>query len=585
MEYALSMVDNLSGPANNAAASMRGLHEELTGAKTELAALEAAQKTLASGDSVDIEAYRKLNAQIDAAKKKVIGLQTEISKQGGAAFNVAKYDKQQADQKAKLDKAQATRSEQLSKGAERNTQAIGMAGKAVGFAIAGAMAVGAVAVKGFSFIWEKALASQAQSQARLNAIQARFNQGLLDIGKKANLKPLLDGADRLAAMFGKNTATGQFMGQQVQRAFDLIGKAATAIVPYAEKAFAKTLIASIKAETGFYNLVTAAAKVGKGIADAITGTPGSLDTITSAAKSVKAAFDELDKAGTSIGQAFSAIAGNSTATGLIFSIMAAQVRTLVIVFGSVAKVISGVGTVIGGVGKIISGVFSGDATKAIQGFGDIFVGVIQASSVAALGPLKLVANVIDAITMSKLDLSGKVSSLEKSMDAMVKKGFEPLTKAGTGTKEVGNQIGDGLIKGLDDKQGPIYEAGKKAAEEAIKGAKAGAEVASPSKKMRREVGFMMAAGVALGLLDGAPMVYDAAQDSLVPEVEVAANDNGSGSTSAPSNNPLAGAKRVVIIQPGAFVSNNPAELEVTMRRILREESDEILDSLGVEVSV
>lgn len=579
------MMDNLSGPAAQAASSMRELHGELSGAKTGLAAFEAAQKNLQKGDAVDVAAYKQLGAQIDAAKKKVAGLQTEITKQGGAAFSASKYDKAQADQKAARDKAQSARSDQLAKGAERNTQMLGMAGKAAGLAIAGAMAVGAVAVKGFSFLFEKALQAQYMAQARLNAIQARFNRGLLDIAKNANLTPFLDAGDRMVAMFGKNTATGKFMGLQVKRAFDAIGAAVTTILPYAEKTFAKMLVATIKVETGFYKLVTAAANTGAGIAKAISSTPGSLETLSTTAKNVKSAFDEMGKAASSIGAAFAAVGGNGTAMSLVFSVMAAQVRFLAITFGLVAKVIGGVGTVIGGVGKVISGIFSGDATKAIQGFGDIFVGVIQASSVAAIGPLKLVANAIDAITMGKFDLSAKVNSLEKAADEMVKKSMTPLTKAGEQTKEVGGSIGDGLIKGLDDKNGPIYEAGKKAAEEAIKGAKDGAQVASPSKKMRKEVGWQMAAGVALGLSDGSSMVYDAAKESLVPNVEVSAADGSTSSSSNSSSTSSYGnAKRVVIIQAGAFVSNNPVEMEMAFRRLAREEYDEVIDSLGMAVA-
>lgn len=586
MEYALNMVNNMTAPANDAAASMRELHGELSSAKTELAALEAAQKNLQKGDAVDIEAWKQLNGQIDVAKKKVVGVQTEIAKQGGAAFSVSKYDKKQAEEKAARDKAQSARSEQLSKSAERNTQMLGLAGKAAGLAIAGAMAVGAVAVKGFSFVFEKALAAQAQSQARLNAIHARFNRGLLDIAKNANLKPILNAGDRLAAMFDKSTNTGKFMGEQVRRAFDAIGKAVEVATPYAEKAFARVLIASLDVEIAFWSVVDAAASIGLGLTKALKETPGSLETINQSSKDVKSAFDELDKAATKVGEAFGAVTGNSTAMGFVFSIMAGQVRTVAITLGMVGRVVSGVAEIIGGVGDIISGVFKGDASRAVRGFGEVFEGVFKASSVAVLGPLKIVANAIDAITMGKFDLSGKVNSLEKAADEMAKKAYAPMKEAGKQTKGVGNDIGDGLIKGLDDKQGPIYEAGKKAAEEAIRGAKDGAQVASPSKKMRREVGFMMAAGVALGLGDGASMVYDAAKESLVPEVEVSSS-NGSSGGAGNSNGSSGGMGRVTHFHAGAIVIGagaNVAEVERVVRKVIREESDDVVDSMGMEVA-
>lgn len=82
---------------------------------------------------------------------------------------------------------------------------------------------------------------------------------------------------------------------------------------------------------------------------------------------------------------------------------------------------------------------------------------------------------------------------------------------------VGTAAGEGIIAGLDAQEGAIFNAGTRAALAAIKGAKAGAEVKSPSRKMRREVGRQMGAGVALGMEDEAPRIQRAAATSLVPD--------------------------------------------------------------------
>ena len=145
-------------------------------------------------------------------------------------------------------------------------------------------------------------------------------------------------------------------------------------------------------------------------------------------------------------------------------------------------------------------------------------------------------------------------------------------KAGEGGNGVGAAMGDGIVAGLDGKQGAIYDAGKRATDAAVRGAKDGAEIRSPSRKMRRDVGRQLGEGVALGEEDMRGRVQRAAATSLVPDAPI-----GGGALARGGGVSLTGP----LVHVGQIVVGAMGDLGAEVRRILDVEAGRAAERLGI----
>lgn len=505
---------------------MRMLHGELGKAQSELGKLESAAKRMQGGTSVNVADWKKLQGEITKSKARVTELNTQIVRGGGAGFDTKAYDDKQK-------KSQEDRSKSLAAGTAKNAAAMRMVGAAAGAAVAGALIVGGIALAGFAAVGQRALASQAGAQIRLNAITARYNLGLRDISKNANLTPFLNSADKLAAMFDKNTATGKFMGVQVKRAFDAVGSAVTALTPYAEKAFAKMLIATIKVETAFWKVVGAAAGIGASIAKSIASSPAAMSAITSAANDIRSSIDSAKQSVSEIGSAFTAIGADATVMSAALGVARTYISVLSIGLGALGGFVSGIIGTMAGFGKVVKSVLAGDVGGAVDGLKAMVTSAFSAMTSSLFGFLRIAATAVDAIAGT--DYASKLKGVENSIKGQLKEWGKPTPENTKNGQDVGSNIGKGIASGLQAEIPAIEAAGAAAAAAALKGAQTKAEIKSPSRAARRDVGQQIGRGTALGMLDEAGNIQSAAERALVPNFSALDAKGSSASMSGGSS--------------------------------------------------
>ena len=623
MDFKLNMTDGLSAAAATATKSLTTLSSALKKTQTSIVDVAKAQKANSIGQSFAAGAEKGSAALLSAVSKikatvtsRVTELGSNISGKLGNAWDKAKttIGDTKAFQKASSALGQvgtAAKTGAYAAGAAWGAtktafgpvaSAIGQVGAAVGKVSGpvlnaakstgsavvkmggglasslgklapglGALTIGlagaGAAVVGFGALFSKAIDSQPAAMMRLNAITARFNIGLRNMFKGVDTKPFLNALDRMAAMFDANTATGKVMGMFLNEIFKGVGNAVNALLPVAEKAFGGMLIVGLRLRTAFVELQTAAYKIGTAILNSIPDS--SFKALGSAVASVKEGFTSLWNSVSRIGEIFKAVGNNGTLMNGIFSAGTTIINTL-------GGALDAAGVMLGGLIDIIVGVLSGDATKAFQGLKTVAVGAFKSIANTVLGAAELIAKAIDAIAGT--DLTSKIKGAKDWVKELGKSGKEGADK----TKEVGASLGDGMVKGMEDKNSALYEAGKKAAKEVIRGAKDEAEVKSPSRKMRMQVGRQMAAGVALGIEDGGDQVNKAARDNLVPNVDPALALNAAA-RSGSSGGSGKGAK-IFYLQPGAIVIQGSGNMKEDAREMIRnlisDEADEVIDTNG-----
>lgn len=96
------------------------------------------------------------------------------------------------------------------------------------------------------------------------------------------------------------------------------------------------------------------------------------------------------------------------------------------------------------------------------------------------------------------------------------KGADPAA-AKAGGVAAGKELGAGLVAGMKSKEAEVVAAGSGLAKAADAGVRAGAEIKSPSRMMRRTAGEL-GEGAVLGIRDKAGAVQRAADESLVPSM-------------------------------------------------------------------
>lgn len=87
--YGVVVEDDASGAALSAAAALRKLDEAIQDDTKSLAALQKQMKNLQGGSSVNVDSFRKLQAQIDATKNRIASSQQKVIDLGGGLGKMA----------------------------------------------------------------------------------------------------------------------------------------------------------------------------------------------------------------------------------------------------------------------------------------------------------------------------------------------------------------------------------------------------------------------------------------------------------------------------------------------------------------
>jgi len=565
-----SAIAGIQVSSSKGAAGLRSLYAEADATKAKIARLESTKSTLEKSGSIDIGVGRALSKDLDAARGKLNGITETIAKSGGANFDTKEFDKNTASAAASLGK---------------------LAGIAAKVTLAALVSVPSAAIAGLYAVGRKALEGQYQAQARLNAVQARFNLGLRDITKNANLTPFLNALDRGAAMFDKNTATGKLMGEQVKRAFDVAGAAVTALTPYAERAFAKVLLGTIQLETGFLKLLTAGVRTGAGIARWIGASAGRLSAVNTSARILSATFGAVSGAFTALSGAL----GGGAAWGLAalgMGILAARAGSAAISVARVGAAFVSANPGLAAAALAILAVVAAykqaielknpwDENSADQIKDKFKKTGLFGDDANAVGAVKTDAGKrAEAAAKAALKpANGDAKSAQVNAPPAIATNAVPMASADG--KQVGVALGQGVATGIDASKGIIEKSARGAVGAAVTAARTEGEIRSPSGKTRKHVGRELGRGVSIGIEDERGNIERAAQDVLVPDVSTdAGGARGASSRSRADKRASGGNSKKVSFHDCIFNgTQSEHDLETMLIRILHK--DELAQSEAV----
>jgi len=558
--------------------SLIELAEDAQRATKALSALQAQRAALQKGSVVNVSQMRELDARIGAARANVSSTQGAVLKKGGAGFDLgaakkAVADKKKASEKAELvkidpkygmsnvDKAKAAKQKETEKGladTKKETNEKLFKPLMIGAALVGASLVGAMTKLA-------PLAIGYQGMARLAMVSqvASFNLRRLFTG--TNPGPLLDAIQRTGQLLDPRTFTGDQLGQFLRRTSDGVMGALAKAEPYVRLFFKGMLLGALQVENGFMRFRIAVQPA----LNLIPKSAGQMATWQIAAMGVKGAIAVLG-----IGASIAAYQGAA---------MAASFARAGVVMG-----IQFVGAAIRGAGALLSLGSSALAATApmlpfIAAFAAVALAIKQAidlkkqwdenssgqikkrfDEVGFFGPEKNTVGAMkcnaDKRAVAAIGAPGAATA------AAVPKGGEKVAQpAGM---RVGTAMADGLIAGLKASEGKAGEAGAKIVLAAEVGAKGAAEIKSPSRKWRREIGMQLGAGASLGIADSADSMSDAAGRAMPGPGKVQAGGGRSGGGD-------------IIISPGAFVFNGVgAEIEMIIRRIVPDVLEDFAERQG-----
>jgi len=524
MQYILSLIDRWSSPAKSAsaagaglagsldaagvaagnvdkateknAASIRTLYNELSKAETEVKQLEAAQKRLGSGGSTNIEQKRQLDEQIGKAKSKVGNINESIVKSGGSDFNIKAFDDaEKKKQKALKDTENAekkalneSKRNQEKKAKEKDDAAKARAATSNGTLEAGAKAaLAGVGVSAAGALFNLGLGYQGV--ARLNGITARAQYNFRGLFKGTDAKPLLDSVDRMAGMLSPATNTGKALGEILRGSFNAFGKAIEFVTPFAERFFAGMILGGKLARLGFTYIEV-------GVLKLISMIPGAAALVS--------------KFGTGWGP----FAAGAAVAGAMLGALAIKATIALAPLLALVAAATLLSTAI----KELSDSWDDNSWNQITTKLKSDLGITDANESAAATDKRQGTNKgqywkNDVAPAGLPPAFGSVAAME------------PVSKSDTKAAgvDVGKQLGAGMVSGMQSTMSDVKAAGAALSSAAEDGAISRAEIRSPSRAMKRKVGWQLGFGVRDGILETAGDVQTAAEDSFVPDVNASLN--------------------------------------------------------------
>lgn len=471
-----------------ASENARELSDGLRDAKREMDALSAAQKVLAStGDAVDVDTYRALSSEIEQASKRVNELASALVRTGQAGRDFAGDEAKKKQEEAAGDAARKKAADEETKRAKASEQTASAAvkqGREIASSIKGAgsatvdatsnlLSYGAAlaGISGAAGLTKLAIGWRGAAQLQMVSYKAAMDLRRAVAGTDA--QPLVRASAALERNLSKSTVTGSALSGLLTRGFNGLFSTIEKLEPVAEAVFQGMVLGGLEAEIAFQRVRATLAPVTVALEDAFENT----DAMGTAAEGASGAFKGI------AGAAESIASGIRDAYEWYQKLDAAMQRET-----------------------------HTPAQRAIEDRNDADKAAQEARDAARGGRQKEVYTATNG---------GKPVLTEAS------------TTAGGGGEQTGKALSDGIIKGLDDGAAAVKAAGKRSAEEAVAGAREGADAHSPSRKTKR-LGGDMTDGEVEGLDDGAPDVEKAARRALVPDV-VAGAPGSSGARGAPGS--------------------------------------------------
>lgn len=573
--------------AKDVAANKSAAKEAAQQAKAESVALKMTErvatqeaKRQAKAESDRVKAIAREDKALDNAANKAqraIIRDDKIGAKKAEKAEIAKIDPrsamspiEKAKERVAKQQASAAKAEESKKGKAEADAAKGLAEtkkaaneKLFKPLMIGAALVGASLVGAMTKLAPLAIGYQGMARLAMVSQVASFNLRRLFTG--TNPGPLLDAIQRTGQLLDPRTFTGDQLGQFLRRTSDGVMGALAKAEPYVRLFFKGMLLGALQVENGFMRFRIAVQPA----LNLIPKSAGQMATWQIAAMGVKGAIAVLG-----IGASIAAYQGAA---------MAASFARAGVVMG-----IQFVGAAIRGAGALLSLGSSALAATApmlpfIAAFAAVALAIKQAIDLKkqwdenSSGQIKKRFDEVGFFGPEKNAVGAMKSNADKravaainapgaATAAAVPKGGEKVAQpAGM---RVGTAMVDGLIAGLNAGNAKAAEAGAKIVLAAEVGAKGAAEIKSPSRKWRREIGMQLGAGASLGIADSADAMSDAAGRAMPGPGKVQAGGGRGGGGS-------------IIISPGAFVFNGVgAEIEMIVRRIVPDVLEDFAEREG-----
>lgn len=217
---------------------------------------------------------------------------------------------------------------------------------------------------------------------------------------------------------------------------------------------------------------------------------------------------------------------------------------------------------------------------AIKGIGVVF-GVLVAIVLAGLALIALNVAVTVAVfgaiaaaigfVVSQFQYAyGHMSEIWEGLKLLFSDGFKALGNLAEKALEIGKAIVMGIANGITGAGAAVFNALKGAVKGAVDGVKNFLESHSPSELLRREVGYQMGAGVAVGNEDAAPEIAKSSRAMVGAGVGAARAESVGSAT--PKSTPAEGGGHVVSFTNCNFGDNSEAGLRKIIMSLLEGET-------------
>lgn len=199
--YSVELQDNTSGAAESAASALEKLKRQIDGDQKALRAMQAAMRNLQQGTSVNVEQFRKLDAQIKAKKQSVAQAQSAYLALGGGFGRTGKGSQSLAERFNALSKTAQGMPGPLS-------SIVGQLGHLRGLVAGGLVAAGILAI---------AAALIALAAAAAAATAALLKYGIAQANARRGELLRLEGLTKMRSWWGIAAGNATEMQQAIDR--------------------------------------------------------------------------------------------------------------------------------------------------------------------------------------------------------------------------------------------------------------------------------------------------------------------------------------------------------------------------------
>ncbi|WP_434042241.1 MULTISPECIES: hypothetical protein [Sorangium] len=514
MEFVAKLDDQISEPAAAAASAQEGLAAATKAADAQLRALDSTQQKAARRSQLQAKAFNpKAYQQQILAERELAGAKEKALQ--GLKLGLSQKERDEAAAK----KAAAEERKRAREAAAQKAAA-GLGGAA---AQAKALALSLGAVAGVSGALGLAkVAIGYQGMARLQMISYQAGLQIRSLFRGVDSRPLERAYLQFTKLFSLSSTTGQSLSDVMTRGFNGLFRAIEKAEPYVSAFVRGAILGGMKLEVLWLRARVWLFPFTAALGDAV----GKVDGITVAAYAGMAAVGLLAAKATGLlslggaaltaSKAMTLLAARGAAAGLAATGAAAPFLAFAAAIGAV--VAAGYQ-----LSKLID---EWDTDLVLRSLG------IRGESDADRMNRQFDE---EAAARAKAGKTSRVRYVEQlPATAAPKLPSAPTGEARRDGWKLGAAMGDGLIGGFKSKEALLEAAGAAGVAAAQRGAQKKAEIHSPSRLFRREVGAQMGEGARLGLKDSEPKVQKAAEESLVPSPRAAAAAGSGGASGAPA---------------------------------------------------